>query len=131
MRKIFLLLYVYFFSGWRVAAASMKHLSTEALTIRHKFRKSVYGTQVQTPIWKDCVKNVGFNSYSKSNFVYAASSMYALKYFKPEDKKQMYEMTQYLRTAFKEMVDNLSWMDNSTKVSLTLNSSSRQRNLTS
>ena len=95
----------------------MKHLNTEARTLRHEYRKSVYGVKIQKPLWKECVSTTGFNSYSASNFVYAASSMYAMRYFKPEDKAQMFEMTEYLRKAFSEMVNELDWMDENTKVS--------------
>ena len=106
-----------FFTGWRVASESMKHLNTEARALRHEYRKSVFGVKIQKPLWKECVSTTGFNSYSASNFVYAASSMYALRYFKPEDKAQMFEMTEYLRKAFSEMVNELDWMDENTKVS--------------
>ena len=110
-------LILFFFAGWRVVYESMKHLNTEARTLRHEYRKSVYGVKIQKPLWKVCVSTTGFNSYSASNFVYAASSMYAMRYFKPEDKAQMFEMTEYLRQAFSEMVNELDWMDENTKVS--------------
>ena len=95
---------------------SMKHLNSGARNLRYEFHKSISGIQSQKPLWKTCVQDTGFNSYYKSSFIYAASSMYAKRYFKPEDKNQMIEMTEYLREAFSEMINNLDWMDAKTKV---------------
>ena len=102
--------------GWRVIMESMKHLNSEARNLRHEFQKSISGIQSQKPLWKTCVHETGFNSYYKYSFIYATSSMYAMRYFKPEDKNQMIEMTKYLREAFSEMINNLDWMDAKTKV---------------
>ena len=44
--------------------------------------------------------------------------MYAQRYFTPEDKEQLFEMTQYLRKAFSGMLDDLDWMDESTRVNI-------------
>ena len=61
------------------------------------------------------IAQVGFNSYSERNFIFAAGSMYARRYFKPEAKAAMLEMTEYLRKAFTEILDELEWMDGPTK----------------
>ena len=65
-----------------MAASSMRHLDSEARAIRHEFRKSVYGTKVESSLWKQCISLVGFNSYSQSNFVYAASRYGNLNFVK-------------------------------------------------
>ena len=44
--------------------------------------------------------------------------MYAMRYFTPEDKEQLFEMTQYLRKAFSGMLGDLEWMDESTRVNI-------------
>ena len=67
-------------------------------------------------MWKTCLINAGFNTYS-GTLVGAAGSMYSRKYFKPEEKKSVDEMISYLRIAFEEIVNNLPWMDIPTKVS--------------
>ena len=68
------------------------------------------------PTWKRCVKEVGFGAYSTTNFVFAVGSMYVRKYFKPEAKEAMVEMTKYIRAAFRdEILPNLDWMDSVTK----------------
>ena len=105
-------------TGWRVVNEIMAHLDTNARTLSHEFDKSVYGVKNEKSMWKTCVQITGFNSWSYSSFVYAASSMYAIRHFKPEDKKQMSELTKYIREAFSEMVDNLDWMDDATKVNI-------------
>ena len=42
--------------------------------------------------------------------------MYARKVFKRESKAQVVEMTDYLRRAFKQILDELEWMDDETKL---------------
>jgi len=104
------------YAGWRMASATMNYLSSEAREIRQKYRKAITGIGVEPPRWKSCISAVGFNSYSKSNFIYAVSSMYAKHIFDSTGKKEVIEMTQYLRKAFSKLVDDLTWMDEETKV---------------
>jgi hypothetical protein len=64
------------------------------------------------PTWKRCVEEVGFNNFETSNFIYVASSMYVKKYFKPEAKKEMVELTNYIRKAFEDVIlHNIEWMN--------------------
>jgi len=100
---------------WRLVASTMKFLSKDARDIRRKYTKVLNGISVEQPAWKRCLKTVGWNSLSKSNFVYAVTSMYARKVFKRESKAQVVEMTDYLRRAFKQILDELEWMDDETK----------------
>ena len=62
-----------------------------------------------------CIKNF-FHEIAKMSINYF--SMYAQRYFTPEDKEQLFEMTQYLRKAFSGMLDDLDWMDESTRVNI-------------
>ena len=101
---------------WRLVASTMKFLSKDARDIRRKYTKVLNGISVEQPAWKRCLKTVGWNSLSKSNFVYAVTSMYARKVFKRESKAQVVEMTDYLRRAFKQILDELEWMDDETKL---------------
>jgi len=101
---------------WRMVASTMKYLSKDARDVRRKYTKVLNGISVEQPVWKRCLKTVGWNSLSKSNFVYAVTSMYARKVFKRESKAQVVEMTDYLRRAFKQILDELEWMDDETKV---------------
>ena len=77
--------------------------------------RDLKGIERDRPVWKTCLINAGFNTYS-GTLVGAAGSMYSRKYFKPEEKKSVDEMISYLRIAFEEIVNNLPWMDIPTKV---------------
>ena len=102
--------------AWRVVYSTIKYLNNEAREIRQKYRKALTGIDQEAPLWKRCIKAVGFTSYSRTNFIYAVSSMYATKVFDKEAKTEVVEMTKYLRKAFKKMLKDLEWMDEETKV---------------
>jgi predicted metalloendopeptidase len=94
----------------------MTLLNEEARKIRQRYRKALLGIQVETPTWKRCVEEIGFNNFDSSNFIYVASSMYVKKYFKPEAKKEMIELTDYIRKAFEDIVlPSIDWMDEKVK----------------
>lgn len=101
--------------GWRTVESVMNHLNTAARNVKQKYNKAINGVNEAPATWKRCVKTVGFGSYSTTNFVFAASSMYAKAYFKPEAKEAMLEMTSYIRDAFGDILNELDWMDDVTK----------------
>ena len=102
--------------AWRATKPFMSLLSEEARKIRHKYRKAIQGIQVAAPTWKRCVEEIGFNNFDSSNFIYVASSMYVKKYFKPEAKKEMIELTDYIRKSFEDIVlPGIDWMDETVK----------------
>jgi membrane metallo-endopeptidase-like protein 1 len=102
--------------AWRAAKASMIYLNEEARKIRHRYRKAIQGILVQSPTWKRCVEEIGFNNFDTDNFIYVASSMYVKKYFKPEAKKEMIELSDYIRKSFEDTVlPNIDWMDERVK----------------
>ena len=94
----------------------MKH--PVAKNVKCKIKNFLYfsGIDQPAPKWKRCISGVGFNSYSKSNFIYAVSSMYAKRIFDSKAKKEVVGMTKYLRKAFSKLLDELTWMDDETKV---------------
>ena len=104
------------YAAWRLASATMRYLSSEARDVRQTYRKALTGIDQQAPTWKRCIKSVGFNSYSKSNFIYAVSSMYARHIFDIKAKKEVVDMSNYLRKAFSKMLDDITWMDDETKI---------------
>lgn len=103
------------YMAWRVAGSSMTYLDKKARDIKQKYAKAKTGQEVASVDWKRCGSSVGFNSLGSSNFVFAVSSMYARKYFPQNDKKDVVEMTRYLRQAFEQIVENIDWMDAATK----------------
>ncbi len=60
------------------------------------------------------VRQAGFQSRSQGLSMVSAS-MYVRRFFKPEAKSQMKEMTGLLREAFREKLEEAAWMDPETR----------------
>ena len=103
--------------AWQATKSVMTYLNKDALNIKVAYDKALAGIKVSSPRWKRCVNVVGFNSLSGSfSLGLIAGSMYVRKYFNPQAKEAMLEMTSYIRKAFKEdILEKLDWMDANTK----------------
>ena len=104
------------YMSWRVVKASMSYLSKDARDIKKKY-PMINGEEEETETrWKQCVKSAGFNQYMYDKGAAAASSMYVRRYFKKEHKAVVLQIIHYIRKSFKSIIDNASWMDDSTKL---------------
>merc|ERR1711971_369474 len=104
------------YMAWRVVKSSMKYLGKEARSIRLNFNKVKYGVGTDQSAWKRCTKKVGFsNQNDKKTFQYVAGSMYARHIFDIEAKRQVDDMSNYIRKAFVEILQKIDWMDSDTK----------------
>jgi predicted metalloendopeptidase len=73
------------------------------------YSKALRGTEVQRDRWKRAVGQIdGFMGEM-------VGKVYVGKYFPPNSKSQMDELVENLRAAFKDGIDNLSWMGEATK----------------
>ena len=104
------------YMAWRVVKSRMNYLNKAAEDVRQKYNKAITGIVSKKPVWKKCVSSSGFGKYSYSSGSGTAGSMYVREYFKPEEKKEMLDMITYIRGAFREIIDDLPWMDDETKV---------------
>ena len=101
---------------WRMVKTSMKYLGKDARDIRQKFKQVTEGVGIEKSAWKRCTKKVGFNNYEdKENFFYAVGSLYARHVFDLEAKKQVDDMTNYIRKSFNVILQEIDWMDDETK----------------
>ena len=100
---------------WRVVMSKMSDLNQAAGKLKEKFNREVNGINSDPPRWKKCVKEVGFQSKEESSLRYIASSMYIKKYFKSDAKAEMIEMIKNIKSSFKKVVEEVSWMDQLTK----------------
>ena len=100
---------------WRLTDSTMHFLNKVARDLKETFHMARDGNSEPPKDWKRCLKAVGFDNYDETNFIFAASSMYAKAYFKPEAKEKLEKMVGYLRKAFKQMVEQNDWMDTDTK----------------
>jgi len=74
------------------------------------FGKKLRGTEVQRDRWKRAVGQV--DSYMGE----MVGKVYVAEYFPQNSKKQMDDLVENLRAAFKDGIDNLEWMGAETKV---------------
>jgi len=108
------------FMIWRFVKGSFSYMDQEARDITLEYSKVLAGTKQEAPRWEKCVKATSGNS---GNYLYwyegsltnAVGSMYARKYFPLSNKKIADEMVKFIRKEFKLMLDELDWMDESTK----------------
>jgi predicted metalloendopeptidase len=105
---------------WRIVQDSMRYLNEEALEIQLAFNKVITGKATKSPRWEKCAKstaglrepNLYFKEGSLTN---AVGGMYAKKHFQLDAKEKADEILDNVRTEFKKMLDELNWMDATTK----------------
>ena len=100
---------------WRAVKSKMSDLNQAAGKLREKFNREVNGINSDPPRWKKCVKEVGFENMNEISLHYIASSMYIKEYFKSDAKTEMIEMINNIKSSFETVIEEVSWMDQSTK----------------
>ncbi|KAB1268553.1 Membrane metallo-endopeptidase-like 1 [Camelus dromedarius] len=101
---------------WRLVLDRISSLSQRFKDARANYRKALYGTTVEEVRWRECV------NYVNSNMESAVGSLYVREAF-PEDGKRavgalaeaVRELISKMRAVFLETLDELSWMDESSK----------------
>jgi putative endopeptidase len=73
------------------------------------FGKTLFGTPQQTPRWQRAVASVNFVLGDE------VGKAYAQRYFPPESKSQVQTMVANITAAFHKRIDDLNWMNPSTK----------------
>eukprot|EP00094_Tigriopus_californicus_P012658 TCALIF_12236-PA protein Name:"Similar to Mmel1 Membrane metallo-endopeptidase-like 1 (Mus musculus)" AED:0.04 eAED:0.04 QI:0/0.66/0.25/0.75/1/1/4/0/771 len=101
--------------GWRVVKSMFQFLNHDARAILLRFNKALTGVKVETPRWKFCANLVGFDSTSLKRFEIPIGSMYAMRHFSSQAKSKVLNLIQYLRKAFKDILDDIDWMDEVTR----------------
>ena len=100
---------------WRAVMSKMSNLNGAAGDIRETFNQNVFGINSDPPRWKKCVEEVGFQSYNDDSLRVVASSMYIQRYFVPQAKIEMLDMIGNIKSAFKNTLESVDWMDKVTK----------------
>lgn len=95
---------------WRVTAASVGYLNEAARDIQLAYSKKLVGKGTREPRWKECMGSVS------GSLSHAVGSMYASTFFKQDAKAAADEMVIYIRAAFDNILHNIDWMDNTTRV---------------
>ncbi|XP_058920787.1 membrane metallo-endopeptidase-like 1 [Kogia breviceps] len=94
---------------WRLVLDLISSLSQRFRDARANYRKALYGTTVEEVRWRECV------SYVNSNMESAVGSLYVKEAFPGDSKNMVGELIDKLRAVFVESLDELSWMDESSK----------------
>ena len=90
--------------GWRFVVSIIMHLNKG-------LQKTLDIIQVdQSPLWKTCLFNIGFNNQINGWLHGAVGSMYARRYFGKEQKTPIKEMITYLKESFRKIIKETTWM---------------------
>ncbi|XP_006196655.2 membrane metallo-endopeptidase-like 1 isoform X2 [Vicugna pacos] len=94
---------------WRLVLDRISSLSQRFKDARANYRKALYGTTVEEVRWRECV------NYVNSNMESAVGSLYVREAFPEDGKRAVRELVNKMRAVFLETLDELSWMDESSK----------------
>nr|XP_010955936.1 membrane metallo-endopeptidase-like 1 [Camelus bactrianus] len=94
---------------WRLVLDRISSLSQRFKDARANYRKALYGTTVEEVRWRECV------NYVNSNMESAVGSLYVREAFPEDGKHAVRELISKMRAVFLETLDELSWMDESSK----------------
>ncbi|KAK4879925.1 hypothetical protein RN001_008071 [Aquatica leii] len=93
----------------RSVLASINYLTEELRNKQTEYIKTISGKSEREPRWKECT------DFASGVFYLASGALYAKKYFNIEAKHHAEEMVNNILTEFKEILNNVDWMDEKTK----------------
>ncbi|NXF48605.1 NEP protein, partial [Oceanites oceanicus] len=95
---------------WRFVMDLVNSLSSNYKDTRNAFRKALYGTTSETAVWRRCA------NYVNGNMENAVGRLYVEEAFAGDSKHVVEEMIADIRDVFIKTLDELTWMDEETKV---------------
>lgn len=93
----------------RVAAASVKYLTSKLRRRQQEYFKTVYGQAEEEARWKECTES------TLSKLPNAVSAMYVRRHFDENAKKTALEMVEDIKQEFEHVLKNVEWMDGDTR----------------
>jgi neprilysin len=99
--------------AWRQVDDSMRYLPKVFKDRKLEFNKIRYGLSEPTPRWETCI------SEALDVFPFALSGLYIRKHFKKEAKAKALEMVENIKSEFKIILRENTWMDAITKKAAT------------
>uniref|UniRef100_A0A8C6Z4Z0 Membrane metalloendopeptidase like 1 n=1 Tax=Nothoprocta perdicaria TaxID=30464 RepID=A0A8C6Z4Z0_NOTPE len=94
---------------WRLIIDRVSSLSQRFKDARASYRKALYGTTLEEARWRECV------SYVNNNMENAVGALYVRETFAGESKRMVRDLIDKIREAFIETLDELQWMDETSK----------------
>jgi putative endopeptidase len=99
------------FLRWKLISATAPYLSSEFENESFDFYgRKLNGQEQMEPRWKRVLKTE--NAFLGEPI----GQLYIQQYFEPQSKSRMKDMVKNLKTAFRARLQNLTWMENATKV---------------
>ena len=98
------------YATWKLLNSSARLLSKQFVDLNFDFySKTLRGTEKIRPRWKRAVQ-------STNRLVgEVVGKVYVKKHFKPEAKERMVKLVKNLQKSFEQRINDLDWMDSSTK----------------
>nr|CAG4648509.1 EOG090X01U4 [Polyphemus pediculus] len=95
---------------WRVSGASVSYLNEAARNLQLKYSSALTGTTERKPRWEECTELVS------GSFGNAVGALYVREYFEEAARQSAKEMVKDIRDTFDEILDELEWMDDETRI---------------
>lgn len=95
--------------AWRQAVASVPQMSSRFRERRQVYVTATTGAEVATARWLECVE------ITLSYYPHAFGSLYVQKHFREDAKEIALEMVNNIKAEFKEILNDIDWMDDVTK----------------
>ncbi|KAK6643987.1 hypothetical protein RUM43_000252 [Polyplax serrata] len=93
---------------WRVVNKFSRDLNKQMTNLNFQFKKELSSVTEDYPRWYDCVMTSGYLSF-------AVGYMYVKRHFDDKSKTKAIEMVEDIRSAFKDELAEVPWMDAETK----------------
>ncbi|XP_076284811.1 neprilysin-4 isoform X1 [Lasioglossum baleicum] len=94
---------------WRFVRHRVNNLDDRFQEAKQKFYYILFGREQAPSRWKTCVGQVN------SNMGMAVGSMFVRKYFDEKSKNDTLSMTREIQRAFRELLNETTWIDDETK----------------
>ncbi|KAM7362048.1 M13 family metallopeptidase neprilysin 2 isoform 1-T1 [Cochliomyia hominivorax] len=104
---------------WRIHAFSVAFLSEEFRKRQLQYATALSGRQEQEARWKECVdiaSGSGDTDEDILGLAISVGSLYVRKHFKQDSKAIALEMVNNIRNVFSQILDEVPWMDEMTKM---------------
>ncbi|CAH0557229.1 unnamed protein product [Brassicogethes aeneus] len=95
---------------WRAAATSVSYLTDELRKRQLDYTTIVTGRTEREARWKECI------DISAGSLSIASGALYVRKYFNEESRQSAMEMVKDIRAEFLNILKNVEWMDDKTRV---------------
>ncbi|KAH1027114.1 hypothetical protein HUJ05_000682 [Dendroctonus ponderosae] len=94
---------------WRFVHHRLINLDSRFLDVKQRFNFVLFGREKQPPRWQFCVSQVN------THMGMAIGALFVRRYFDETSKKDTIQMTQALVGAFKNILEESTWLDDHTK----------------